>query len=745
MKSVSNCPPSEQLRRWSIGDATESEFSAIEKHLRECSLCRDTVLQATETTDRLDDSLRRIPQEFWRQHEVRIAQEPPAAPSGHSVTFNQKIGPYRVKTLIGRGGMASVYRAVDENLGRSVALKVLPRSISNDSQLTQRFERECRAMGLITDRRVVQPVHAGQDQNWLYLAMEYVDGVNLTQLLSGHGHLKVSTIAEIGVQTAEGLQAVHDHGLIHRDVKPTNLMVDREGKIRILDLGVAILTERTDTHGMTSVGQFVGTLEYAAPEQIDQTHEASAASDQYSLACALHFLLTGAPPFARRNYSSTRDLLSAQLLDRAPDLGETRDDVPTAMAEALAEALSKRPDARFASMAEFASALGEFAEPSELPRVAETVIRNHITSPLPPQTTAPEKTNPESNRSRPGAESGRRRLPSMLAGSALGAGLAALGFFLVQAESPVVDEPEATSAAAGVSTDTKFSLRNFFTTAGPHRGFDPTDGHPVAQREIVIQLETNATEPRSVHYYEAPPGDLVVRIRPDRANLFQTGRIVVARYRSEPGTDDMYENPNLVQSDLLLTAEKPQVALPITHGTHKQGFFPAWIEKQLFGRMKTVGTEGLQANNYIFYCYPDLTFENATIESVVAKSSQELQLTLDVYNRGTFDAQEGEVGISFQRDSTALANNVKQRARYPAIAAGERHSMTIPIRVPRVKESQILYLAFRVDIDNSTRHERDELPIENWDYRTDDFIALSYDKRQVPANNAGIFRLEVQK
>lgn len=288
-------------------------------------------------------------------------REAPSSRSPHSGRpsdlVGRQIAGYRVESEIGRGGMAVVYRAKDLRLDRTVALKLLAPELARNDTFRQRFTHESRVAAAIEHPHIVPVFEAGETDGVLYIAMRYVPGLDLRHLLDRSGPLPVGTALRIAAQVASALDAAHDHGLVHRDVKPGNILVakgtdsDHPEHVYLTDFG---LTKKSlSLTGFTSVGQFVGTLDYVAPEQISG-RPVDGRCDVYSLACVVHESLAGGPPFQRDDDMA---LLWAHQYDQPPRLTEQRPDSPGALDGVLAKALAKSPDDRYDSCLEFVAAL----------------------------------------------------------------------------------------------------------------------------------------------------------------------------------------------------------------------------------------------------------------------------------------------------------------------------------------------------------------------------------------------------
>ncbi|MEU4211843.1 serine/threonine-protein kinase [Streptomyces sp. NPDC026206] len=287
-------------------------------------------------------------------HRARPDATLSAGPEGLT---GRRIAGYRIESEIGRGGMAVVYRATDLRLGRTVALKLLAPELARNDTFRDRFAHESRVAAAIDHPHIVPVFEAGEVEGVLYIAMRYVAGQDLRALLDREGPLPLPTASRIAGQVASALDAAHAHELVHRDVKPGNILVaegtdsDHPEHVYLTDFG---LTKKSlSLTGYTRVGQFVGTLDYVAPEQISGK-PVDGRCDVYSLACVVYETLTGAPPFQRDDDMA---LLWAHQYDPPPPLSERRPGLPEGVDDVLATALAKAPDDRYDSCLAFVTAL----------------------------------------------------------------------------------------------------------------------------------------------------------------------------------------------------------------------------------------------------------------------------------------------------------------------------------------------------------------------------------------------------
>lgn len=266
-----------------------------------------------------------------------------------------RVAGYQLGEQIGQGGMAMVFLARDARLGRLVALKILAPALAADNAFRQRFIRESRAAAAVDDPHIIPVFEAGEADGVLFIAMRHVSGGDVRALLDRIGPLPTARAAAIISPVASALDAAHGAGLVHRDVKPGNMLVDtrpgRPDHVYLSDFGLS--KGVASSRGLTGTGQFLGTLDYIAPEQIEGKR-VDGQADEYALACAAFELLTGVPPFRRDDAMA---VMYAQLSEPPPLLTSRRPDLPPAADQVIARALAKAPGDRYASCREFADAL----------------------------------------------------------------------------------------------------------------------------------------------------------------------------------------------------------------------------------------------------------------------------------------------------------------------------------------------------------------------------------------------------
>ncbi len=367
-----------------------------------------------------------------------MSEDNPSGPGEFAI--GSQIAGYRLEQQIGRGGMAVVYRALDVRLDRHVALKILAPGMAVDDAFRQRFIRESRAAAAVDHPHIIPVFEAGEANGVLFIAMRYVHGGDVRELLDTHGPLGPARAADIITQVAAALDAAHAHGLVHRDVKPGNMLLDstsgsgRQDHVYLSDFGLS--KQSLAVTGLTSTGQFLGTIDYVAPEQIEG-RPVDGRADLYALACASFEMLCGVPPFRRDQGLA---VVWAQLSEAPPSLSARRGDLPAAVDSILARAMAKAPGDRYPTCLAFAAALREALG---LQEPGSSGPRGPAGRPAqrPPLTGAPggygePRPHPATEISSPGGAAG--------GGAGAGAGAAAGGW--------VTDQPRGPEEAGGPPT-----------------------------------------------------------------------------------------------------------------------------------------------------------------------------------------------------------------------------------------------------------------------------------------------------
>jgi serine/threonine protein kinase len=345
--SVNNHPDHATLQAFRSGRLAADKHAEVQKHLGECSKC-------------------------FEQLAVSRLHPPENAPSTISPPISPEIPiplvdhpRYKILGQLGEGGMGVVYKAEHRVMGRMVALKVLnPESLSAHPTVIDRFRREVRLASRLSHPNIVTAYDADEAGGLHFLVMEYVDGLSLERVVNTRGPLPVSMACEIIHEAAMGLQHAHEKGMVHRDIKPHNLMLTRTGEIKILDFGLArvAVAAGNDPASMTAMAlttpqTLVGTPDFLSPEQARCATDLDIRSDIYSLGCTLYYLLTGKPPFEGAGAYAK---MIAHFKDPPPELSVACPDAPPELGEILQTLMAKSPDDRYQTPAEVAEALKPF-------------------------------------------------------------------------------------------------------------------------------------------------------------------------------------------------------------------------------------------------------------------------------------------------------------------------------------------------------------------------------------------------
>jgi tRNA A-37 threonylcarbamoyl transferase component Bud32 len=249
-------------------------------------------------------------------------------------------GRYRLDAQIGTGGMSTVYRAFDTVLERQVAIKLMHREIASDSDQLERFRREARAVAQLNHPHIVTVIDAGEDDNTPYIVFEYVEGETLKDRIRRYGRLPIQESIAYAIEIARALGVAHERGIVHRDVKPQNVLVDEEGSAKVTDFGIA---RTLDQEGLTADGRVLGTTDYVSPEQA-LGHPVTGQSDLYSLGIVLFEMLTGDVPFKGDNQVA---VAMKHVREQLPDVQVRRPEVSNALAAVLEKATAKETEKRY--------------------------------------------------------------------------------------------------------------------------------------------------------------------------------------------------------------------------------------------------------------------------------------------------------------------------------------------------------------------------------------------------------------
>ncbi len=357
-------PTAGELKQFLVGSLAPQRQAEIEQHILKCRKCSQLLESVSVQDDTLVAGLRGAATmiETGQRGSVSAVTTPPEL-SEHSR--------YRVVSMIGRGGMGSVYKAEHKLMERTVALKVISSRLVQDPKTVERFRQEARTAGRLDHPNIVRAFDYDQAGDLKFFVMEFVEGEPLDRLVARRGRLPVTEACDLICQAADGLEHAHHHGMVHRDIKPHNLMLARNGVLKILDFGLARfgrsltpdegIAQRdagSSADGLTTAGMVLGTPDYIAPEQISDAREADVRADIYSLGCTLYFLLAGHTPFPQGTRGGK---LKAHLHQKAPPLSQLRQDVPPVLSKVVQRMMAKDPNARFQTPAEARKALTPFA------------------------------------------------------------------------------------------------------------------------------------------------------------------------------------------------------------------------------------------------------------------------------------------------------------------------------------------------------------------------------------------------
>jgi serine/threonine-protein kinase len=292
---------------------------------------------------------------------------------------------YEIEELAGSGGMSTVFRARDKVLERTVALKVLHQRYNDEDEYVERFRREARMAAGLSHQNIVTVIDRGEYDGLQFIVFEYVDGDNLKEVVEREGPLPVERVLELGIQVASGLAFAHANGLVHRDVKPQNVLLNGDGTAKVTDFGIARSLDVGK--GVTQTGTVLGTSDYIAPEQA-QGQSVGERTDVYSLGVVLYELLTGRLPFSGDNFVA---VAMKHINEPAPHVSANRPDVPARLDGAIARALQKDPAGRFARMEDFRRELAGCLADVRAGTAEPAVYEGHETVVLPPAPKAPAR------------------------------------------------------------------------------------------------------------------------------------------------------------------------------------------------------------------------------------------------------------------------------------------------------------------------------------------------------------------
>jgi len=385
------------------GELAEQELAAVAGHVGACAECC-RVLQLVP-----GDSLAGLARDAAVEPPTVHSSGPPRSLTPEPIGRPAPRVPagfadhprYRILSELGAGGMGTVYKAEDQLMGRVIAIKVVSLHLTARASAVERFRKEIRAAAQLNHPSVILAHDTGEAGGAHFLVMEFVEGVSLDRLVAKKGPLPVPLACTFTRQAALGLQHAADKGMVHRDIKPQNLMVTRKGQVKILDFGLARFGHSDEVEapapqdgrvpfgaakelanpGMTNPNLVMGTPDYLSPEQAKNSHDVDPRSDIYSLGCTLYFLLTGRPPF--QSATTHIDKLIAHNQTEPPSVHGARKDVPEGLAAVLAKMMAKKPADRYQTAAETAAALLPYTRSDSPKEPSFEIVDAAIVTPAP--------------------------------------------------------------------------------------------------------------------------------------------------------------------------------------------------------------------------------------------------------------------------------------------------------------------------------------------------------------------------
>ena len=363
-------------------DELEETPDTADMSILACQRCEISLCQLQSDFDNLGlgQAVEPTEQACFQLIERLVLQELSSSAAAETDTaLAETLGPYAIREVLGEGGMGRVYRATHTRLRKDVAIKVLSDKALVSPQAIARFEREMQAVGKVEHPNVVGAMDAGTIDGITYLTMDMLEGADCSQVCDAVPNMSVATACEIARQAAIGLQHAHEQGLIHRDVKPSNLMLTTnslgEPTVKVMDLGLAVVGSDGAEHPLTDDGQLMGTLGFMAPEQATSDGEVDRAADVYALGSTLFRMLAGRIPYSGDTWRTPVQRLHGLLHDAAPSIASTRADLPDALVELVDQMLARDPNLRPRSMKEVTVRLAKFCEGHQLSQALQETSR----------------------------------------------------------------------------------------------------------------------------------------------------------------------------------------------------------------------------------------------------------------------------------------------------------------------------------------------------------------------------------
>lgn len=562
MSSI-NCPPSQILNRYVRGELSVDEADLLVEHL-------DTCVDCDHTLAKLESNVV-LPLREQNPARVCFADEPQCRElvgklqdrgASRRDRFRaemseppDRIRDYELLERIGQGAIGVVFRARHSHLNKLVAIKLLMKRTGEDEAIEARFQREMRAVGSLEHPHIVRALDAGICDGNSFLVMELVDGIDIARLASSHDKLPVADACEIARQAALGLHHAHQQGLVHRDVKPSNLMLtcpnNNAPLVKVLDLGLATIQDQADELHLTDAGQLMGTLEYMAPEQAEDTRCVDHRADIYSLGATLYRLLTGHLPFCDRDYQKPAQRLRALTQSAPPSVATQRDGLPPELVELVDQMLSRDPAARPATMREIATRLAVFSSPHRLDALLDE--QNLKRSPEPQRIDPSHSTPAEHVRSEPSQTlaAGRphkRRLFILIVFLLLSV---SAGIMWVRSNQGHIELKSVDSSAKPAIVISAGTSPKRVDTVSESNSNQPTPPHADDERELARQIiasggvvvfvdsETGKATSQISQIEDFPQGPFTIReihwSRPDARRFSESGRLTIQAVDGQTG------------------------------------------------------------------------------------------------------------------------------------------------------------------------------------------------------------------
>lgn len=607
-----------------------------------------------------------------------------------------KLGEYDIVRILGCGGMGTVFLAVEPRLDRQVAIKVINSFAAFDDRAQKRLIREAQAAARIQSPHVVEIFRIEDAQKPPHIVMEYIAGSSLATMISSAPSMAVEDVIRISCDIAEGLAAAHEKGVVHGDVKPENILVDKNGSVKIVDFGLA----RVADSRLSFSREIHGTPLYMSPEQV-RGEELDARSDLFSLGSVMYTMCTGKPAFQSPEAASPLAVMKRVCERRPIPVRRQSPAVPRSLAMVIERLMNKSPRGRYQTAKEVAHELRRIQRGHwSLRNVARSLFQD-------------------------------RRIVWSAIGTAC---LAILTVAIWLASS------HATTNQADAILKNPHTEEDVAISAQPKSGYVPSNYHPLAPAHIEFPLGLNREEPLQL-MFEARPGKYSFRIT-DEDNFIADGKVVTLWYLS--GDKEHLERSKQLGGPRAHTFSKegePQEAvLQLPPGTTR---FMATTRRWREGEVWSAETKekDLARTVCTFYSYADLSYENARLNKTVYSAPDWIELSLDVVNCGNVAAKPGCVRICFHREKTVTGT--LEEIDYPALEPGERQPISYRYSLPGRLQLGIHYVSVQVDANNSTV-ERDELPIGSWKaHEGRAFVVAIDEKGPPPLNNICMFPIRV--